>query len=54
MSAFVRFIKNLFSINDESYIGLTSFSNNENTKFDRPQPRKRHQEPTLTELLKKG
>ena len=54
MSAFVRFIKNLLSINDESYIGLTSFSNNEDVKYNTPQPKKRHSEPTLTELLRKG
>lgn len=54
MSRLVQFIRNLFSINDESYIGLTSFSNNENTKFDRPQQKRKHSEPTLTELLRKG
>ena len=54
MSTFVQFIKNLFSTSDEGYIGLTSFSNNEETKFDKPQPKRKHHEPTLSELLRKG
>ena len=54
MSTIINFIKNLLSTKDESYIGLSSFSETEDEMvFKKVQNRKRGYEPTISELLRK-